>query len=130
MRKLMLFLMAAGAAAAGALAQPGSASADDLRAPGGGTIRALVVGVDVYSRLPASVQLEGARADAEDIAEALTRGGVKPVVLFDTDVTREKIVAQMDSFVAELETGRLRTLRLRRAWHADPGICTLAGHRR
>ena len=105
MRKLMLFLMAAGAAAAGALAQPGSASADDLRAPGGGTIRALVVGVDVYSRLPASVQLEGARADAEDIAEALTRGGVKPVVLFDTDVTREKIVAQIDSFVANSKPG-------------------------
>jgi Caspase domain len=101
----MLFLAVAGAAAAGALAQPGAASADDLRAPGGGTIRALVVGVDVYSRLPASVQLEGARADAEDIAEALTRGGVKPIVLFDTDVTRAKIVAQMESFVAESKPG-------------------------
>ncbi|HEX9170013.1 MAG TPA: caspase family protein [Roseiarcus sp.] len=105
MRKLMLFLTAAGAAAAGALAQPGAVSAEGLRAPGGGTIRALVVGVDVYSRLPASVQLQGARADAEDIAEALTRGGVKPVVLFDTDVTRAKIVAQMDSFVAESKPG-------------------------
>jgi Caspase domain len=105
MRKLMLFLTAAGAAAVGALAQPGAVSADPLRAPGGGTIRALVAGVDVYSRLPASVQLQGARADAEDIAEALTRGGVKPVVLFDTDVTRAKIVAQMDSFVAESKPG-------------------------
>jgi hypothetical protein len=105
MRKLMLFLGAAGAAAAGALAQPGEALADDLRAPGGGTIRALVVGVDVYSRLPASVQLQGARADAEDIAEALSRDGVKPVVLFDTDVTRANIVGRMDSLVAESKPG-------------------------
>ena len=107
MRKLMLFLTAAGAAAAGALAQPGDALADDLRAPGGGTIRALVVGVDVYSRLPASVQLQGARADAEDIAEALSRDGVKPVVLFDADVTRANIVARMDSLVAESKPGDL-----------------------
>ena len=105
MRKLMRFLTAAGAAAAGALAQPGEALADDLRAPGGGTIRALVVGVDVYSRLPASVQLQGARADAEDIAEALSRDGVKPVVLFDADVTRANIVARMDSLVAESKPG-------------------------
>ncbi|MGB3580368.1 MAG: caspase family protein, partial [Roseiarcus sp.] len=107
MRKLMLFLTAAGAAAAGALAQPGEALADDLRAPGGGAIRALVVGVDVYSRLPASVQLQGARADAEDIAEALSRDGVKPVVLFDADVTRANIVARMDSLVAESKPGDL-----------------------
>jgi hypothetical protein len=105
MRKLMLFLTAAAAAAVGALAEPGAASADDLRAPGGGTIRALVVGVDVYWRLPASVQLQGARADAEDIAEALRRGGVKPAVLFDADVTRAKIVTQMDSFVTESKPG-------------------------
>ena len=124
MRKLMLFLTIAVAAAAGA----GLVSADPLRAPGGGTIRALVVGVDVYSRLPASVQLQGARADAEDIAGALQRGGVKPVVLFDTDVTRAKIVAQMDSFVAEFEAGRLRPLRLRRPRHADARIRPLAGH--
>jgi hypothetical protein len=101
MRKLMLFATAAAAM----LAQHGAVSADELRAPGGGTIRALVVGIDVYSRLPATAQLEGARADAEDIAQALSREGVKPVVLFDADVTRAKIVAQMDSFVAESRPG-------------------------
>ena len=105
MSRLTVFLIAAAAAAAGAFADPRAVLADDLRAPGGGTIRALVVGVDVYWRLPASVQLQGARADAEDIAEALRRGGVKPAVLFDADVTRAKIVAQMDSFVAELKPG-------------------------
>jgi hypothetical protein len=51
------------------------------------------------------VQLQGARADAEDIADALQRGGVKPVTLFDTDVTRAKVVAQMDSFVADSKPG-------------------------
>jgi len=106
MRKLMLLATAATAAAA-TLALPGAVSAEDLRAPGGGTIRALVVGVDVYSRLPASVQLQGARADAEDIAEALSKDGVKPVVLFDADVTRANIVARMDSLVAESKPGDL-----------------------
>ena len=101
MRKLMLFLTIAAAA----LSAASAVSAEALRAPGGGTIRALVVGVDVYSRLPASVQLQGARADAEDIAEALQRGGVKPVTLFDTDVTRARIVSQMDSFVADSKPG-------------------------
>ncbi len=104
MRKLMLLLTAA-AATAGALAEPRAVSANELRAPGGGTIRALVIGVDSYWRLPASVQLQGARADAEDIADTLSRDGVKPVVLFDADVTRAKIVAQMDSFVAESKPG-------------------------
>ena len=104
MRKLMLLVTAA-AAAAGMLAHIGAARADDLRAPGGGTIHALVVGIDVYWRLPAAVQLQGARADAEDIAATLSRDGVKPVVLFDRDATRSKIVAQMDSFVAESKPG-------------------------
>ncbi len=104
MRKLMLLLTAA-AATAGALAEPRAVSTNELRAPGGGTIRALVIGVDSYWRLPESVQLQGARADAEDIADALSRDGVKPVVLFDADVTRAKIVAQMDSFVAESKPG-------------------------
>jgi Caspase domain len=105
MHKLMLFVAAAAAAGAGTLAQPGAALADDLKAPGGGTIRALVVGIDVYWRLSADVQLQGARADAEDIAAALSRDGVKPAVLFDRDATRAKIVAQMDSFVAESRPG-------------------------
>jgi Caspase domain len=105
MRKLMLVVTTVGAAVGGTLAQLGAVSADDLRAPGGGTIRALVVGIDAYSRLPGSNQLEGARADAEDIAGALSRDGVKPVVLFDADATRAKIVTQMDSFVAQSKPG-------------------------
>ena len=107
MHKLTLLVTAVGVAAATTLAGLGAVSADDLRAPGGGTIRALVIGVDDYWRLPSSLRLEGARADAEDIAGALSRDGVKPVVLLDADATRAKIVAQMDSFVAESRPGDL-----------------------
>jgi hypothetical protein len=93
--------------AAMAIAQVGPTSADILQAPGGGTIRALVIGVDAYPNLAASAQLRGAQADAEDIAGALRRGGVEPVVFINADVTRAKIVAQMDSFVAESKPGDL-----------------------
>jgi hypothetical protein len=93
------------AMAISALAQVGATSADSLQAPGGGTIRALVIGVDSYPNLADSAQLHGAQADAEDIAGALKRGGVEPVVLLNADVTRAKIVAQMDSLVAESKPG-------------------------
>jgi uncharacterized low-complexity protein len=102
--KLARFVIAPAAAA---IAQPDASSADILQAPGGGTIRALVIGVDAYPNLAASAQLHGARADAEDIAAALRRGGVEPIVILDADATRAKIVAQMDSFVAESKPGDL-----------------------
>jgi hypothetical protein len=95
------------ALAAAAIAQLDASSADILQAPGGGTIRALVIGVDAYPNLAASAQLHGARADAQDIAAALKRGGVEPIVILDADATRAKIVAQMDSFVAESKPGDL-----------------------
>ena len=98
-------IIALAALATAAIAQVGAASADSLQAPGGGTIRALVIGVDAYPNLAAAAQLHGAQADAEDIAGALRRGGVEPIVLLNTDVTRAKIVAQMDALVAELKPG-------------------------
>jgi len=49
--------------------------------------------------------LHGAQADAEDIAGALKRGGVEPIVFLNADVTRAKIVAQMDTLVAESKPG-------------------------
>jgi hypothetical protein len=100
--ELALFLVALAAAS---IAQVAVASADTLQAPGGGTIRALVIGVDSYPNLAASAQLRGAEADAEDIAGALRRGGVEPIVLLNADVTRAKIVAQMDALVAESKPG-------------------------
>jgi Caspase domain len=100
--KLARFMIALAAAAIG---QVGATSADSLQAPGGGTIRALVIGIDAYPNLAASAQLRGAQADAEDIAGALRRGGVEPIVILNADVTRAKIVAQMDSLVAESKPG-------------------------
>ncbi len=112
------FLIAAAAMAAATVAQLGVVSANMLKAPGGGTIRALVVGVDAYPNLAPSAQLRGAQADAEDIAAALRRDGIEPVVVLNASATRAKIVAQMDSFVAELETRRYGRLRVRRTRHA------------
>jgi Caspase domain/Domain of unknown function (DUF4384) len=105
--KLARLMIAAAALAAAAIAQVAVASADTLQAPGGGTVRALVIGVDSYPNLAASAQLHGARADAEDIAGALRRGGVAPIVVLNADATRAKIVAQMDAFVAESKPGDL-----------------------
>jgi Caspase domain len=103
--KLARLMIAGAAMAIAAIAQVGATSADSLQAPGGGTIRALVIGVDAYPNLAASAQLHGAQADAEDIAGALRRGGVAPIVILNADVTRAKIVAQMDSLVAESKPG-------------------------
>jgi Caspase domain len=105
MGRLARLVIAGAAMAIAALTQVGATSADVLQAPGGGTIRALVIGVDSYPNLAPSAQLHGAQADAEDIAGALKRGGVEPIVILNADVTRAKIVAQMDSLVAESKPG-------------------------
>jgi hypothetical protein len=105
MGRLARVVIAGAAMAIAALTQVGATSADVLQAPGGGTIRALVIGVDSYPNLAPSAQLHGAQADAEDIAGALKRGGVEPIVILNADVTRAKIVAQMDSLVAESKPG-------------------------
>src|SRR3984885_8857720 len=105
MGRLARVVIAGVAMAIAALTQVGATSADVLQAPSGGTIRALVIGVDSYPNLAPSAQLRGAQADAEDIAGALKRGGVDPIVLLNADVTRAKIVAQMDSLVAESKPG-------------------------
>ena len=105
MGRLARVLIAGAATAIAAIAQVGATSADVLQAPGGGTIRALVIGVDSYPNLAPSAQLHGAQADAEDIAGALKRDGVEPIVVLNADVTRAKIVAQMDTLVAESKPG-------------------------
>jgi hypothetical protein len=105
MGRLARVMVAGAAMAIAAIAQIAATSAETLQAPGGGTIRALVIGVDSYPNLAPSAQLHGAQADAEDIAGALKRGGVEPIVILNADVTRARIVAQMDSLVAESKPG-------------------------
>ena len=53
-----------------ALAPAATAQAARLLAPGGGTVRALVVGINDYPKLPHQ-SLKGAAPDADDIAAVL-----------------------------------------------------------
>ncbi len=94
LRSAALFLISLNALAAPA-----------LRAPGGGAVRALVVGVDHYGKLAAAAQLKGAVADAKDIARALTSVGVLTAPLLDADATRARFVAEMDRLVSASKAG-------------------------
>jgi hypothetical protein len=76
-----------------------------LRAPGGGTIRTLIVGIDKYPRLGRAAELGGAVADAKDIAAALASAGVPAVPLLNGQATRARFVAEMDRLVAESKAG-------------------------
>ena len=83
------------------------ADAATLSAPGGGVIRALVVGIDNYSKLAEGAQLHGAVADAKDIAGTLQKGGVSPVLIVDGQATRQRLVDEMNKIVAASRAGDL-----------------------
>jgi uncharacterized caspase-like protein len=79
----------------------------------GGTVRALVVGIDQYRAVK---PLEGAVADARDLAATLRKTGVQDVtVLVDAEVSRASLLAAMDAVA-------------RRAGASDLVIVTFAGH--
>jgi hypothetical protein len=78
-----------------------------LRAPGGGAVRALVIGIDQYPNLPSSAWLHGAAADAKDIAQALAAVGVDARLLTDRNAVRPRVVAEMDRLVGESKSGDL-----------------------
>ena len=78
-----------------------------LKAPGGGAIHALVVGVNAYPHLPNS-NLSGAVEDARSVASALADGGVSDMtVMLDDSVTRVRFVAAMDRLIAVSKPGDL-----------------------
>lgn len=84
-----------------------------LRSPGGGEVRALVVGIDAYRHVR---PLNGATADARDIEGALRRSGAQDVTaLTDDQVTRAAVMKAIDGLVA-------------RSGPHDLVILTLAGH--
>jgi hypothetical protein len=96
-----------------AFANPAAAAL--LRAPGGGVVRALVIGINDYPNLGGH-SLRGARADAEDIAAVLEKDGVADLTLLrDHEATRAKVVAEMGRLVAASNPG-------------DLVIVTYAGH--
>jgi Caspase domain len=84
--------------------------------PAGGTIHALVVGIDEYPNLSPHDQLSGAAEDAIDIATSLKRVGVKDLsVLLDTAATRAAFTEAMEALIRETRPG-------------DLVIITFAGH--
>ena len=86
------------------------ARAYQLKAPGGGAIRALVVGVNTYLNVPNS-DLKGAVADAKGIASALVGGGVKDVTIFlNENATRARFVGAMDRLVDTSKPGDLAVI--------------------
>ena len=69
-----------------------------LRAPNGGTVRALVIGIDAYRHYR---PLKGAVADARDIEGALRRMGARDVTtLIDGQADRTSIMREFDRLVA------------------------------
>lgn len=82
-------------------------------APASAETRAVVVGIDDYLNVP---KLKGARADAEDIAATLQKGGVKDLVLLrDGEATRRDVLGAIDQLIEKSRKG-------------DLAIITLAGH--
>ncbi|MBL8587444.1 MAG: caspase family protein [Methylobacteriaceae bacterium] len=98
----------------GALAlAPAQAQDAALTLPDGGAVRALVVGVNAYRTLP---QLQGAVADAEDIADTVRRLGAEDVTLL-TDAAASR--------VAVLKAAEALRLRVKKG---DLVILSIAGH--
>ena len=83
------------------------ARADVLRAPGGGTVRVVVIGVNHYPNLGDGAQLRGAAPDALDIAAALEKDGVHTVPILDGQVTRQRIVDAMNDLIKNSKKGDL-----------------------
>ncbi len=65
-------------------------------------VHALVVGIDDYAH---EKKLAGAVADADDIASALQRLGIKPVVLKDGEVSRARLLQAWEALVARAAPG-------------------------
>lgn len=81
------------------------ANAYEIKAPGGGDVHALVVGINGYPNMTGH-DLKGAVADAKNLAAALANGGVTDLqLLLDADATRASFVAAMDRLVAIAKPG-------------------------
>jgi hypothetical protein len=79
-----------------------------LHAPGGGTVRALVIGINKYRNLDKASELSGAVADAKDVTDALRKVGVKVGdPLTDEQATRENVIKGMEGLVKESKAGDL-----------------------
>jgi hypothetical protein len=81
-----------------------------LRAPGGGEVRALLVGINKYPNLNKASELNGAVADVRDLAAALKSAGVPDAnvqVMTDAAAVRSRFVAEMNRLVSSSKQGDL-----------------------
>jgi hypothetical protein len=91
-------------------ASPSAWSARVLRAPGGGAVRALVIGVDKYPNLSEASQLKGAVNDADDLHDALTSVGVPEANIKrmrNPEAVRKDVVEAMNRLVRDSKSGDL-----------------------
>ncbi|ADP70521.1 peptidase C14 caspase catalytic subunit p20 [Rhodomicrobium vannielii ATCC 17100] len=105
-RRLSFAFAALGALVFALIAGYGGAGAA-IFAPGGGTIRALVVGIDDYRY---QRPLQGAVADAKDLDRTLKAARVPPAniaLLLDRVAKRQAIVDAMERLLAEARPGDL-----------------------
>jgi hypothetical protein len=81
-----------------------------LRADDGGTVRALVIGIDAYQKVR---PLKGAVADARDIEGSLRKMGVTDLTtLVDADANRAKVMKSIEELTARTRPGDLVVLSL------------------
>jgi hypothetical protein len=108
-------LWLAAALAAVALTGPGVPAAEPpaLQSPGGGEVRALIVGIDAYRSVR---PLKGAVADARDIESALRRMGIRDVTaLIDGQAERTAVLREIGSLVQRTNA-------------SDTVVLSIAGH--
>ena len=102
------------------------ARADILRAPGGGTVRVVVIGVNHYPNLGDGAQLRGATPDAVDIAAALEKDGVVKHGPHFGRASHAGAYRRCDERLdQELQERGSRDHLLCRPRHANPGISSV-----
>jgi hypothetical protein len=103
-----LLTFATFAAAIGVQMLPAPAAAArtvQMLAPGNGTVRALVIGIDQYKSVR---PLKGATADARDIEQTLRGAGVGDLtVLIDDNATRSNVEAAFNHLIESSKAGDL-----------------------
>jgi len=106
---------------------PSPAYADRLRpARSDGVVRALAIGIDRYKHPDVMPTLEGAVADATDIAAAVRKSGSADVtLLLDAQVTRAAVTRSMQDLIARTRFGDLVVVSF--AGHGTQDIEQVAG---
>jgi Caspase domain/Domain of unknown function (DUF4384) len=102
-----LLILATFVATIGVQMLPAAAAARTVQilAPGNGTVRALVIGIDRYTSVN---QLKGAAADARDMEQTLRGAGVKDLTaLIDENATRSNVDAAMNHLIESSKAGDL-----------------------